>query len=67
MIVSLLAFRIPSLYSYYNNFDDTSSAYTYTNATLVVALSIVPIALYSNYWSIAYMVFRKEFTATPGK
>lgn len=76
--LSLFVARIPALYYNYpnlNNYDDdktssdggsTHSLLTYTNAMMLVVLMVVPIACYSSYWSISYMLFRGEFTASPG-
>jgi len=40
--------------------------WTYTNAMLIVALSVLTIGLCGMYWYISYMLFNKEFTASPG-
>lgn len=67
MAVSLLFGRIPALYYNYNNMASATVLWTYPNALLLVSLAILPIAFYSMYWSTGYMLFRKEFTAVPGK
>jgi len=62
LITSLLGARIPALYMNYSHMTTDE----YTNSMLLVSLSIIPIGCYSLYWSTAYMLFRKEFTAVPG-
>jgi hypothetical protein len=62
--LSLLAYRLPIAYVHYSAFTD--SGYSYDTAMLLVISSIVPLAAYSGYWSVAFMLFRKEFTAAPG-
>jgi hypothetical protein len=34
---------------------------------LLVVFTIVPLACFGSYWAVSYMLFRKEFTAAPGK
>jgi hypothetical protein len=46
--------------------NDANGTYRYDNAMLLVQLSIAPMLCYSLYWSISLMLFRKEFTASPG-
>lgn len=69
MAFSLLGGRIPGLF--YNHSRMYASGgdnfATYNNALLLVSLSAIPIALYGLFWALAYMVYRKEFTAAPGK
>lgn len=69
MGISLLGVRIPGLFYNYSNMADKDSDHfwTYDNSLLLVSLCVIPIALYGTYWAIAYMLFRKEFTAAPGK
>ena len=69
MITSFLGGRIPALFYNYNRMLNSpqGSFATYSNALLLVSITILPIAMYSMFWSVAYMVFRKEFTAAPGK
>ncbi len=62
MFISLLGIRVPSLFFNFSNM----SAAQYASAMLYVVLASVPIALYSNFWSLAAMLFRPEFTASPG-
>eukprot|EP00601_Ochromonadales_sp_CCMP2298_P015213 CAMPEP_0173230332 /NCGR_PEP_ID=MMETSP1142-20121109/7702_1 /TAXON_ID=483371 /ORGANISM="non described non described, Strain CCMP2298" /LENGTH=911 /DNA_ID=CAMNT_0014159431 /DNA_START=16 /DNA_END=2751 /DNA_ORIENTATION=+ len=62
--LSLLCYRLPSAYLHYEHF--AASSYSYDTAMLLVIGSIVPLAAFSGYWSIAFMLFRKEFTAAPG-
>jgi hypothetical protein len=66
---SLFLARIPALYYSYPRLNDYSGASvcSYDNASLLVVLMIVPIASYTSYWAIGYMLFRREFTASPGK
>ncbi|RYG64216.1 hypothetical protein EON64_14425 [archaeon] len=71
---SLFLFRIPGIYYSYpslNNYGDDElknpSLFTYNNAMLLVVLMILPIGFFTLYYSVAYMLFRKEFTASPGK
>ena len=60
--------RLPALYYNYNNMNNEEDSWTsYDNATLLISLSVVPIALYAQYWSVSYMLFEREFTACPGK
>lgn len=68
MLVSLMFFRLPALYTHYSSMDDDSSGnlQTYNNAMLLVAISAIPLFAYSSFWSLSYMLFRKEFTASPG-
>jgi hypothetical protein len=51
--------------------DDSSSSsgelWSYQNALLFIALGAVPLVILSTFWSVSYMLFRKEFTACPGK
>lgn len=70
---SLFLARIPAIYYNYpslNNYSDdgldNSSLFSYNNAMLLVVLMILPIAFYASYVTVGYMLFRKEFTASPG-
>lgn len=66
---SLLVARIPALYLHYSSLEGNSSGgglYLYDNAMLIVVLSLLPIGFFAFFWTTAYMVFRKEFTASPG-
>jgi hypothetical protein len=68
---SLFLVRIPALYLRYSALNNhaspqATSLLTYNNAMLLVVLMILPIAFYALYWSVAYMLFRREFTASPG-
>jgi hypothetical protein len=69
MAFSLLGGRIPGLFYNYNNMmvSGGSNFATYNNSLLLVSLSAIPISLYGMFWALAYMVYRKEFTAAPGK
>jgi len=67
MGMSLYIARIPALYyAYPQLLVSGSSLATYDNAILILILSVVPVWLLASYWSISYMLFRKEFTACPG-
>ena len=67
--VSLLGARLPAMYYHYASMADSGSGllYTYDNAMLLVVFSIIPLAFMGNFWAVSYMLFRKEFTAAPGK
>lgn len=72
-VFSLLAVRLPSLYFAYSDIsnddaqdDQNDNGWSYDTAMLFVILSVIPIGLYAFYWTVAYMLFRKEFTASPG-
>jgi hypothetical protein len=67
MIISLLFARVPALFYSYDRLAASSSAWGFNDGLLLISMSIVPIGLYSTYWSLSYMLFRKEFTAAPGK
>lgn len=66
---SLMGARLPALYYHYNSMapEGSGESYTYDNAMLLVVFTIVPLACFGNFWAISYMLFRKEFTAAPGK
>lgn len=59
--------RLPALYYNYDNMSDRNTWTSYDNATLLISLSVVPIASYAQYWSVSFLLFEKEFTACPGK
>ncbi len=61
--------RIPGLYYNYANMavEGSGDWWTYDNVMLIVIMSVVPIALSGQFWSLSYMLFRREFTACPGK
>ena len=68
LIANMFLARLPALYYNYDNMHNEEDAWTsYDNALLLISLSVVPIAIYAQYWSISYMLFEKEFTACPGK
>ncbi len=67
MAFSLLGARIPGIYYNYSDMASSGVIWTYSNALLCISLSVIPIAFYNLYWSTGYMLFRKEFTAVPGK
>lgn len=47
--------------------EGSGESYTYDNAMLLVVFTIIPLAFFSNFWAISYMLFRAEFTAAPGR
>jgi len=64
---SLWLARVPSIYFSENILvhallSDPGIWWSYGNALLIVTLSVLPIACLALFWSISYMVFRKEFT-----
>jgi len=65
MMVNLAIARIPALYENYAYFEETGF-YSYSTALILVALSILTIGTGAWYWSVSYMLFNREFTATPG-
>ncbi len=65
MLTNLFIARIPALYEHYPSFDKTG-LYTYNNALLLVACSIISIGSCAWYWSLSYMLFNSHFTASPG-
>eukprot|EP01035_Chromulina_nebulosa_P026843 gene26843-35205_t len=65
LLINLYAARVPAIFYNYNNMA-SSGAITYQNAILSVNISILVIALLAGYWSISYMIFKKEFTSSPG-
>lgn len=68
LVANMFLARLPALYYNYDNMANEEDSWTsYENATLLISLSVVPIALYAQYWSVSYMLFEKEFTACPGK
>ena len=66
--INLVCARIPALYRHATEMeiDENDSALSYNNAMLLVQLTMIPIFCYAMYWSLALMLFRKEFTASPG-
>lgn len=71
MAVNLFAARLPAIYYHYSslavNNNNPDILWTYDNAMLIVILSVLPIGCAGMFWSIAFLLFRKEFTACPGK
>lgn len=67
MACNLYIARIPAIYYAYHNTGSTSPTWTYDDALMVVNLSVITVALGGLFWSLSYMLFRKEFTASPGK
>eukprot|EP01031_Cornospumella_fuschlensis_P032399 gene32399-39179_t len=64
LALSLFAFRIPGVFLSYVYIEDDKE-FSYDNAMLLVVLMILPIGFYATYYSIGYLLFRKEFTASP--
>jgi hypothetical protein len=69
MMINLYAARIPAIYYRAKDMsgDNTGSLVNYNSALLIVNMSIITIGSMSMYWSVAFMLFKKEFTASPGK
>jgi hypothetical protein len=71
MAVNMYAGRIPALFYTFDRLIAEGYSFTgwltYDNVLLVVAMSVLPIAFSAMYWSISFMLFRREFTACPGK
>lgn len=71
MAVNMYAGRIPSLYYTFDHLIaagySTTGWLSYDNLLLVVAMSVLPIGFAAMYWSVSFMLFRREFTACPGK
>jgi hypothetical protein len=68
MVINLYAVRIPVIFYNYSNMAPLHSGllYTYDNALLIIDFGVVVIGCCAMYWSLAFMVFRSEFTASPG-
>lgn len=68
MMINLYAVRIPALYYHAKDMSTTNSGTldNYNSALLIVNASIIVIGSLAMYWSIAYMIFKKDFTASPG-
>ena len=68
LMVNLFCARVPALYHNYANFApaNSDSFKTYSVALGTMVFSIITIGTWSMYWSIAYMLFNKEFTTSPG-
>ena len=66
--INLVCARIPALYHYATEMEasDADRRWSYDNAMLLVQLTMIPIFCYAMYWSLSLMLFRKEFTASPG-
>lgn len=82
MVVNLYIVRIPAIYYHAqymldvsstnvstasNTSSNSSTIYTYDNALLLVNLSIITIGSLAMYWSVSFMLFKNEFTRSPGK
>jgi hypothetical protein len=69
MFLNLFIARVPLIYYSFDTLSEAvtdSKLWTYNDALLVVNLSVITFILGSSFWSISYMMFRKEFTACPG-
>jgi hypothetical protein len=69
LTVNMFFARLPALYYNYGNMASAEGDgwTSYSNATLLISLSVLPTALYAKYWSVSYMLFEKEYTCCPGK
>ena len=71
MALNMYLGRIPALYYTYNHLFSKGETFTgwlsYDNVLLIIAMSVLPIAFAAMYLSLSFMLFRKEFTACPGK
>ena len=71
LAINMYAGRLPALYYTYNKMLIHNEVLTgwlnYDNVLLIVSFSVLPIAFAAMYWSISFMLFRREFTACPGK
>jgi hypothetical protein len=71
MGINMYVGRVPALFYTYTSLarrDIMLEGWlSYDNVLLIVAMSVLPIAFAAMYWSLSYMLFRKEFTACPGK
>lgn len=66
LVVNLYAARVPSLYTHYSDMStNAQDTWTYSNAMLIVLVSILPISLYALFWSVANMLYHAEFTSCP--
>ena len=69
MFLNLFIARVPLIYYSFDTLNEAvtdAKLWTYNDALLVVNLSVITFILGSSFWSICYMMFRKEFTACPG-
>jgi len=66
MMVNLVIARIPAMYENYAFFHSDGGFYSYSTALGLVAMSILTIGTGAWYWSVSFMLFNREFTATPG-
>lgn len=63
--INMVIARLPALYRHANDID-LKSQWSYQDAMILIQLTIIPIFSYAMYWSLSLMLFRKEFTASPG-
>ncbi len=69
MFLNLFVARVPLIFYSYARLsgDDDAKIWTYDDALLAVNLSVVTFILGGIFWSLSYMMFRREFTACPDK
>lgn len=69
MMINLYAARLPMIYYSCSDMapSGSGSPYTYDNALLYIDFGVLVIGCFAMFWSLAYMVFKREFTASPGK
>ena len=69
LLINLYGARIPALFYAANSMaaDGSGLYYTYNNALLVIDISIFVMFLLAMYWFVSYMLFKKDFTSSPGK
>lgn len=66
LFASLFAARIPALYMMFEH-ELHSSAWSLSDVTLTLSLSVVPITALGLFSSVSYMLFEREFTAAPDR
>ena len=71
MAINMYVGRLPAIYYAYNKLNSNNEMLvgwlSYDNVLLIVSFSVLPIAFAAMYWSVSFMLFRREFTACPGK
>ena len=71
LAINMYAGRLPAIYYAYSplyaNDEILTGWLNYDNVLLIVSFSVLPIAFAAMYWSVSFMLFRREFTACPGK
>lgn len=66
LAINMYIARIPGIFYSESKADEEGESWSYNNAMLVMALSVLPIACYGAFWSTSSMMFYPEFTAAPG-